>query len=176
MSGSLNRVELIGHLGRDPEARATGAGTVVSNLSVATSESWKDKSTGEKQERTEWHRVVLYGRIAEVANHYLSKGSQVFIAGKLQTRKWEDKQGNERYTTEVVGQELVMLGGGRRAQGDSPQSPGLPATSPPRGESGPYTPTQADKEFDDDIPFMWWLPLLPLLPLLVHLARPILPV
>src|SRR4029077_15743807 len=99
------------NLGADPETRAMPSGTTVANLRVATSESWRDKQTGEQQERTEWHRVALFGRLAEVAGEYLRKGSQVYIEGSLRTRKWQDKQGNERYSTKIVGNELQMLGG-----------------------------------------------------------------
>src|SRR5690349_22612874 len=111
MARGINKVILIGNLGADPEPRAMPAGTTVANLRVATSESWRDKQTGEQQERTEWHRVALFGRLAEIAGEYLRKGSQVYIEGSLRTRKWQDKQGNERYSTEIVGNELQMLGG-----------------------------------------------------------------
>ncbi|MBF0109040.1 MAG: single-stranded DNA-binding protein [Magnetococcales bacterium] len=121
MSRSLNRVQLIGHLGADPEMRATQDGKAVANLRIATSDTWNDVQ-GQRQERTEWHRVVVFGRTAEVVQQYLRKGSQVFIEGKLQTRKWTDKQGMERYTTEIVagnlGSQMIMLGGGgNRGQG-----------------------------------------------------------
>ncbi|MBF0174547.1 MAG: single-stranded DNA-binding protein [Magnetococcales bacterium] len=122
MSRSLNRVQLIGHLGADPEMRATQDGKAIANLRVATSESWNDVQ-GQKQERTEWHRVVIFGRMAEVVQQYLRKGSQIFVEGKLQTRKWTDKQGIERYSTEIVagniGSQMIMLGGGNRSQGGS---------------------------------------------------------
>ena len=113
MAGSLNRVMLIGNLGRDPEVRTMQNGTKVANLSLATSESWKDKSTGERKERSEWHRVVIFGPLAETAEKYLKKGSKVYLEGSLQTRKWTDKDGTEKYSTEVVLQgfnsELVLL-------------------------------------------------------------------
>ena len=108
MARGINKVILIGNLGADPETRAMPSGTTVANLRVATSESWRDKQTGEQQERTEWHRVALFGRLAEVAGEYLRKGSQVYIEGSLRTRKWQDKQGNERYSTEIVGNDLQM--------------------------------------------------------------------
>src|SRR5215467_8830484 len=111
MARGVNKVILIGNLGADPETRAMPSGTTVANLRVATSESWRDKQTGEQQERTEWHRVALFGRLAEVAGEYLRKGSQVYIEGSLRTRKWQDKQGNERYSTEIVANDLQMLGG-----------------------------------------------------------------
>src|SRR5271170_8230680 len=111
MARGVNKVILIGNLGADPETRAMPSGTTVANLRVATSESWRDKQSGEQQERTEWHRVALFGRLAEIAAEYLKKGSQVYIEGSLRTRKWQDKQGNERFSTEIVGNELQMLGG-----------------------------------------------------------------
>ena len=111
MARGVNKVIIIGNLGADPETRAMPSGTTVANLRVATSESWRDKQTGEQQERTEWHRVALFGRLAEVAGEYLRKGSQVYIEGSLRTRKWQDKQGNERYSTEIVGNDMQMLGG-----------------------------------------------------------------
>src|SRR6201990_3607577 len=111
MARGINKVILVGNLGADPETRAMPSGTTVANLRIATSESWRDKQSGEQQERTEWHRVVLFGRLDEIAAEYLKKGSQVYIEGSLRTRKWQDKQGQERYTTEIVGNELQMLGG-----------------------------------------------------------------
>src|SRR2546430_8279662 len=111
MARGINKVIIIGNLGADPETRAMPSGTTVANLRVATSESWRDKQTGEQQERTEWHRVALFGRLAEIAGEYLRKGSQVYIEGSLRTRKWQDKQGNDRYSTEIVGNDLQMLGG-----------------------------------------------------------------
>src|ERR1700753_68520 len=111
MARGVNKVILIGNLGADPETRAMPSGASVANLRLATSESWRDKQTGEQQERTEWHRVVLFGRLAEIATEYLRKGSQVYIEGSIRTRKWQDKQGVERYSTEIVGNELQMLGG-----------------------------------------------------------------
>src|SRR6266853_3992274 len=111
MARGINKVILIGNLGADPETRAMPSGTTVANLRIATSESWRDKQTGEQQERTEWHRVAFFGRLAEVAGEYLRKGSQVYVEGSLRTRKWQDKQGNDRYSTEIVGNDLQMLGG-----------------------------------------------------------------
>ena len=109
MARGVNKVILIGNLGADPETRAMPSGTTVANLRIATSESWRDKQSGEQQERTEWHRVALFGRLAEVAGEYLRKGSQVYIEGSLRTRKWQDKQGTERYTTEIVANEMLMV-------------------------------------------------------------------
>src|SRR5262249_36213305 len=111
MARGVNKVILIGNLGADPETRAMPSGATVANLRIATTENWKDRTTGENQERTEWHRVALFGKLAEIASEYLRKGSQVYIEGSLRTRKWQDKQGNERYSTEIVGNEMQMLGG-----------------------------------------------------------------
>jgi single-strand DNA-binding protein len=111
MARGVNKVILIGNLGADPETRAMPSGASVANLRIATTENWKDRTSGENQERTEWHRVALFGKLAEIASEYLKKGSQVYIEGSLRTRKWQDKQGNERYSTEIVGNEMQMLGG-----------------------------------------------------------------
>src|SRR5271170_7623614 len=124
MARGINKVILIGNLGADPETRAMPSGTQVANLRIATSESWRDKQSGEQQERTEWHRVALFGRLAEIAGEYLRKGSQVYIEGSLRTRKWQDKQGNDRYSTEIVGNELQMLGGRGGASGAAPAGGG----------------------------------------------------
>ena len=110
MARGVNKVILIGNLGRDPEVRYSPNGQAIANVNLATSESWKDKNTGEKQERTEWHRVVFFGRLAEIAGEYLKKGMQVYVGGRLQTRKWQDKDGNDRYTTEIVASDMQMLG------------------------------------------------------------------
>jgi len=158
MARGINKVILIGNLGADPETRAMPSGTTVANLRVATSESWRDKQTGEQQERTEWHRVALFGRLAEIAGEYLRKGSQVYIEGSLRTRKWQDKQGNERYSTEIVGNDLQMLGGrGGASAGTGGASPATAATGTSGGPS--YAEESASgggsrsEEFDDDIPF-----------------------
>jgi single-strand DNA-binding protein len=153
MARGINKVILIGNLGADPETRAMPSGTTVANLRVATSESWRDKQTGEQQERTEWHRVALFGRLAEIAGEYLRKGSQVYIEGSLRTRKWQDKQGNERYSTEIVGNELQMLGG--RAGAAAGAAAGAPVAA---GAVPSYSEESAGggsrrEEFDDDIPF-----------------------
>jgi len=155
MARGINKVILIGNLGADPETRAMPSGTTVANLRVATSESWRDKQTGEQQERTEWHRVALFGRLAEIAGEYLRKGSQVYIEGSLRTRKWQDKQGNERYSTEIVGNDLQMLGSRAGAGGtaSSPASAGAgSAGSPPYAEESAGGGGRSE-EFDDDIPF-----------------------
>ena len=111
MARGINKVILVGNLGNDPEVRYSANGAAIANISIATSESWKDKNTGEQQERTEWHRVVMFNRLGEIAGEYLRKGSQVYIEGKLQTRKWQDQNGQDRYSTEVVASEMQMLGG-----------------------------------------------------------------
>ena len=141
MSRGVNKVILIGHLGKDPETRATPDGKAVTNCSIATSESWKDKQTGEQKERTEWHNLVFWGRLAEIAGQYLKKGGQVYVEGKTTTRKWQDKEGKDRYTTEIIVHDLQMLGGKSGGQGhDEPAARTAPAA--------------ADKGFqDDDIPF-----------------------
>src|SRR5579863_9793806 len=136
MARGINKVILIGNLGADPETRAMPSGSTVANLRIATSESWRDKQTGEQQERTEWHRVALFGRLAEIATEYLRKGSQVYIEGSLRTRKWQDKQGQDRYSTEIVGNELQMLGGRGMSAGAGSSANGEAAggrsdTSPP---------------------------------------------
>jgi len=163
MARGINKVILIGNLGADPETRAMPSGTTVANLRVATSESWRDKQTGEQQERTEWHRVALFGRLAEVAGEYLRKGSQVYIEGSLRTRKWQDKQGNERYSTEIIGNEMQMLGG---RGGAGAGAPGGAAEGGARGGTAGAAPAFAEEsaggsaagggrgdDFDDDIPF-----------------------
>jgi single-strand DNA-binding protein len=160
MARGINKVILIGNLGADPETRAMPSGTTVANLRVATSESWRDKQTGEQQERTEWHRVALFGRLAEIAGEYLRKGSQVYIEGSLRTRKWQDKQGNERYSTEIVGNELQMLGG-RGGGGGAPgagaeaggRSSGAGGGAPSDAEESGGGGSSRGEEFDDDIPF-----------------------
>ena len=159
MARGINKVILIGNLGADPETRAMPSGMTVANLRVATSESWRDKQSGEQQERTEWHRVAMFGRLAEIAAEYLKKGSQVYIEGSLRTRKWTDKQGNERYSTEIIGNELQMLGG--RGGGGSGASAGAPASSAQPsyaeescgGSAGGGGSAARGEEFDDDIPF-----------------------
>jgi len=153
MARGINKVILIGNLGADPETRAMPSGTTVANLRVATSESWRDKQTGEQQERTEWHRVALFGRLAEIAGEYLRKGSQVYIEGSLRTRKWQDKQGNERYSTEIVGNELQMLGGRAGAAAGSPAGAAVAAGAAPSYSEDSGGGGSRREEFDDDIPF-----------------------
>ena len=149
MARGINKVILVGNLGADPETRYMPSGSAVTNLSVATSESWKDKQTGEQKDRTEWHKVVMFDRLAEVAAEYLRKGSQVYIEGKIQTRKWQDRDGNDRWTTEVRANEMQMLGGRGGGGGAAPMnrdqgSSSAPSSAPP--QAGP-------DDFDDDIPF-----------------------
>ncbi len=143
---SVNKVILVGHLGADPEVRYTQSGTAVANLRLATNESYKDKNSGERVEKTEWHRVVGWGKLAEIMGEYLKKGRQVYIEGQLQTRQWQDKEGNTRYSTEVRASDMVMLGG--RGAGDAP-----PASSEGGGEPE-YAPVGGDSPpSDDDLPF-----------------------
>jgi single-strand DNA-binding protein len=149
MARGINKVIIIGNLGADPETRAMPSGTTVTNLRVATSESWKDRQSGEQQERTEWHRVALFGRLGEVAGEYLKKGSQVYIEGSLRTRKWQDKQGNERYTTEIIANDMQMLGGRPGAGAAS----GAGEAPRERSEFEPVSTSTEREEFDDDIPF-----------------------
>jgi single-strand DNA-binding protein len=166
MARGVNKVILIGHLGADPETRAMPSGSSVANLRLATTESWRDKQSGEQQERTEWHRVALFGRLAEIASEYLRKGSQVYIEGSLRTRKWQDKQGNERFSTEIVGNEMQMLGGrggggGGAGAGGGPTGGGGGGGAPPRDPSyDQAAPSEGGgggggrgEDFDDDIPF-----------------------
>ncbi len=161
MSRGVNKVILIGNLGADPEVRYSASGIAIANLSLATSYSSQDKQTGEWQERTEWHRLVLFKRLAEVAGQYLRKGSQIYVEGHLQTRKWQDQNGIDRYTTEVVVLDMQMLGGrGESATSsgnDAAQSPPVnkgvnPPTIPPTS-SPPPRPRRADQDFGDDVPF-----------------------
>ena len=166
MAGSVNKVILIGNLGRDPEVRTMQNGSKVANLNLATSESWKDKATGERKEKTEWHRVVIFGQLADIAERYLKKGSKVYVSGSLQTRKWTDKDGAEKYTTEVVlqgfGGELTMLdgkGGGGGGMGDdagggwdnSGEAPAMRSGGAGASAGGKRSP--ARDEMDDEIPF-----------------------
>ena len=160
MARGINKVILIGHLGADPETRAMPSGMTVANMRLATTESWKDKQSGEQQERTEWHNVALFGRLGEIAAEYLRKGSQVYIEGRLRTRKWQDKEGRDRYTTEIVANEMQMLGGRGGAGGGGGgggASAGAGASDPgPRAEHAEAAAGGAGAsrdDFDDDIPF-----------------------
>lgn len=164
MARGINKVILVGNLGQDPETRAMPSGKAVTNVRIATSDSWKDKNTGEQKEQTEWHTVVFFDRLAEIAAEYLRKGSQVYIEGKLRTRKWQDKSGNDRYSTEIVANEMQMLGsrgggggmGGGEGGGQSGARGGGRPQSSARDEMDQTAPASAgksDEAFDDDIPF-----------------------
>jgi single-strand DNA-binding protein len=155
MARGINKVIIVGNLGGDPETRYMPSGSAVTNLTVATNESWKDKATGEQKDRTEWHKVAMFNRLAEVAAEYLRKGSQVYIEGKLRTRKWQDKSGQDRWTTEIVADEMQMLGGrsGSGGGGGGGGGGSAPMSSP--SDSGPASapPQPGPDDFDDDIPF-----------------------
>ena len=151
MARGINKVILVGNLGADPETRYTASGSAVTNISLATTDSWRDKGTGEQQERTEWHRVVFFNRLAEIAGEYLRKGRQVYVEGRLQTRKWQDQNGQDRYTTEVVASEMQMLGG-REDGGGGPPAQGGGFRDRPRQPAAAEPQPAADFE-DDDIPF-----------------------
>jgi len=147
MARGVNKVILVGNLGKDPEVKYMPSGDAVCNFSIATTESWKDKDSGEKIEKTEWHNIVLFKRLAEVAGEYLRKGSQVYLDGQLKTRKWQDKQGNDRWSTEVHARDMQMLGSrgdGGGADGNQSHQPHAPAQA---------APAPAAAEFDDNIPF-----------------------
>ena len=151
---SVNKVIIVGNLGKDPETRYAPSGDAVTNIVVATTETWKDKASGEKREATEWHRVVFFGKLAEIAGQYLKKGSQVYLEGKLKTRKWQDKDGQDRYTTEINADEMKMLGSkgdGQQQEGQRPQQtqqrPPANTQRKPQGQAGGFS------DMDDDIPF-----------------------
>ena len=151
MAGSVNKVILVGNLGNDPEHRVLPSGGGVTNVSLATSESWRDKNTGEQQERTEWHRVVFFNRLSEIAAEYLRKGSKVYVEGSLRTRKWQDQSGQDRYSTEIVAQEMQMLdsrGGGMQDSGAYQPAPA--AAAPAAAAAGNPAPIYFP---EDDIPF-----------------------
>ena len=172
---SINKVILIGNLGRDPEVRYTPSGAAVCNVSVATTRNWKDKSSGDKVEETEWHRVVFYDRLAEIAGEYLKKGRPVYVEGRLKTRKWQDKDGKDNYTTEIVAEQMQLLGGreggggggGGGGQGgnpedysqEAPSAPSRPAARPAAAQRPAPAPAPTQKsstgfdDMDDDIPF-----------------------
>lgn len=154
MARGVNKVILIGNLGKDPEVRYMPSGSAVANVALATSEQWKDKQSGEQQERTEWHNVVFFNRLAEIVGEYLKKGSQVYVEGSLRTRKWQDKSGNDRYTTEIVASEMQMLGsrGGGGGGGGSGGGSNYDYNQEPAPSRQPTSAPAAD-DFDDDIPF-----------------------
>lgn len=182
----VNKVILIGNLGADPETRAMPSGMAVANIRIATSEDWKDKQSGEKKTRTEWHNVAGFGRLAEIMGEYLKKGSKVYIEGSLRTRKWQDKQGNDRYTTEIIANEMQMLDGQRGGSHDTGGRTG-PGSGHDSDRPSNKTPQQQERErnrindgsdrqeFDDDIPFAWaaLVPLAGVLAYIFHAASPV---
>ena len=154
MARGVNKVILVGNCGKDPETRYMPSGGAVTNISIATSESWKDKQSGESKERTEWHNIVFFNRLGEIAGEYLKKGSQIYVEGSLRTRKWQDKSGQDRYTTEIVANEMQMLGS-RSGGGDSyapAQAQSRPASNQQQPANQP-APAMVEEGFDDDIPF-----------------------
>ena len=170
MARGINKVILVGNCGQDPDTKFTASGSAITNISIATSETWKDKQTGENQERTEWHRVVFFNRLAEIAGEYLRKGSKVYVEGKLQTRKWQDQNGQDRYSTEIVANEMQMLdsrggadyspqasqgGGYQQAPQSAPQQSNeyAPRQAPSQPAPAPNSPPAGMDSFDDDIPF-----------------------
>lgn len=172
MARGINKVTIVGNLGNDPETKYMPSGGAVTNISVATSESWKDKQTGQQQERVEWHRIVFFNRLAEIAGEYLKKGSQVYVEGALRTRKWQDQSGQDKYTTEIVASEMQMLGGRQGGGGGMGGDPGYdqsyaPQAAAPAQQAAPASrpqapaaapkpaaqPAQGMDSFDDDIPF-----------------------
>jgi single-strand DNA-binding protein len=152
MARGVNKVILVGNLGADPETRYTAGGSAVTNVRLATTDSWKDKQSGEQQERTEWHRVIFWGRLAEIAAEYLRKGSQIYVEGRIQTRKWQGQDGQDRWSTEIVGNEMQMLGSRGGAQTPPPDFDGGQSD-----DAGPERPrakkAEVVEDFDDDIPF-----------------------
>ena len=156
MARGINKVILVGNLGADPDTRYMPSGKAVTNIRLATSESWKDKQTGDTQERTEWHSIVMYDKLGEIAAEYLRKGSQVYIEGKLRTRKWQDKEGKDRYTTEIIADQMQMLGsrGGGGGGPSEPREPRSASRPAPAAEDKTAAPVdEGGGEFDDDIPF-----------------------
>ena len=155
MARGVNKVILIGNLGQDPEVKYMPNGNAVANVTIATSESWKDKNTGEQVDKTEWHRIVFFRRLAEIVGEYLKKGSKVYIEGKLQTRKWQDKNGKDNWTTEIIANEMQMLDsrGGGSSDFNQNQNQSAPAQSAPQSAPAQAAPAPANNDFDDDIPF-----------------------
>lgn len=162
MARGLNKVMIMGNLGTDPEVRYMPSGSAVTNIRVATTEIWKDRQSGEKQERTEWHRIVLFNRIGEIAAQYLRKGSRVFVEGSLRTNKWQDQNGNDRYTTEIIANSMQLMdskGSGGSASFDQDEAPmdveqtSSPASNAPRKTMAKATANMVEEEFDDEIPF-----------------------
>ena len=159
MARGINKVILVGNLGADPETRNTSSGGAVTNIRLATTDSWRDRQSGEQQERTEWHRVVFFGRLAEIAGEYLRKGRQVYVEGRLQTRKWQTQDGQDRWSTEIVAGEMQMLGGRTQGGGGYPPSPDEAPPARDWGGGGGGAPKRQERapepadDFDDDIPF-----------------------
>jgi len=150
MARGVNKAIIVGNVGQDPEVRYMPSGSAVAEVSVATSEQWKDKQSGEKQERTEWHRVTFFGRLAEIVGEYVRKGSQIYVEGSIRTEKWQDKQGQDRYTTKIIANEMQMLGG--RTGGSTSFQQDAPSQAP--AQSAPAAaPAGSSADFDDDIPF-----------------------
>jgi single-strand DNA-binding protein len=151
---SINKVILIGNLGRDPEVRYTPNGAAICNVTIATSRNWKDKNSGERMEETEWHRVVFYDRLAEIAGEYLKKGRSVYVEGRLKTRKWQDKDGVEKYTTEIIADQMQMLGGREGGGEEGGGGSARPATRAPAvSKPAPQKSSTGFDDMDDDIPF-----------------------
>ena len=153
MARGVNKVILVGTLGKDPETRYMPSGSAVTNLRIATNEQWKDKQTGEQQERTEWHSIAMFGRLAEIAAEYLRKGSQVYVEGKIRTRKWQDKEGKDRYTTEIIADEMQMLGGKGGGAGAGAGAGAAAGGSSGGGRAAVNDSGAPPGDFDDDIPF-----------------------
>lgn len=154
---SLNKVQIIGNLGKEPEVRYTGSGTAICNITVATSRQWKDKQSGDKMEETEWHRVVFYDRLAEIAGEYLKKGRPCYVEGRLKTRKWQDKDGADKYTTEIIAEHLLLLGGrddGGEAPAPAPRTNQRRAPAPAPASRGGGGGSTVFDDMDDDIPFV----------------------
>jgi len=156
---SVNKVILIGNLGRDPETRYTADGAAITNITIATSDRWKDKASGEMKESTEWHKVAFFGRLAEIAGEYLKKGRPVYVEGRLRTRKWQDKEGQDRYTTEIVAENMQMLGSREGMGGGAPDfdagsdEPRAAARAPASKPAAAAKPASSMADMDDDIPF-----------------------
>ncbi len=153
MARGVNKVILIGNLGNDPEVRYTPNGNAVANVTLATSMTWRDKQTGELQERTEWHRIVFFNRLAEIVGEYLHKGSKIYVEGSLRTRKWQDKSGIDRYTTEVIANEMHMLDSRHHSNSNQAGNEADSSSKEKSGTTQASSPTEGSPEFDDDIPF-----------------------
>jgi single-strand DNA-binding protein len=153
MARGVNKVIIVGTLGADPDTSYAPSGSAITKLSIATNESWKDKETGEQKEKTEWHRISMFGRLAEISAEYLRKGSQVYIEGKLATNKWQDKEGNDRWTTEIIANQMQMLGGRPTGNATSSKSNENQQSSSNENKQSPPEPPAGTDDFDDDIPF-----------------------